>query len=149
MTLKEQLDIDLKTAQKAKDKVRLSVIRMLKAVIKNREVEKREELTEQELLQAVNSQVKSRRESIEEYKKGNREDLVKKEEEELIILKEYLPEELSEDELKEMIEAAVSEAEASGPKDMGKVMKILTAKTTGRADGKVVSGMVKEKLSSL
>ncbi|MEJ2068493.1 MAG: GatB/YqeY domain-containing protein, partial [Deltaproteobacteria bacterium] len=139
----------LKAAQKAKDKIRLTVIRMLKTVIKNREVEKRDELTEQELLQAVNSQVKSRKESIVEYKKGDRQDLVKKEEDELEVLKEYLPEELTEEELREIIEAAVTEAEAAGPKDMGKVMKIVTAKTTGRADGKVVSGMVKEKLSSL
>lgn len=149
MKLKERLDADLKAAQKAKDKTRLTVIRMLKTVIKNREVEKRDELTEQELLQAVNSQVKSRKESIVEYKKGDRQDLVKKEEDELEVLKEYLPEELTEEELREIIEAAVTEAEAAGPKDMGKVMKIVTAKTTGRADGKVVSGMVKEKLSSL
>ncbi len=149
MSLKEKLETDLKAAQKAKDSVRLSVIRMLKTTIKNREVEKREELDDQELLQAVNSQAKLRKESIEEYKKAGRDDLVAKEEEELKILKEYLPEELSEEELKEMVDAAVSEAGASGPKDMGSVMKLLMPKTTGRADGKLVSRMVKEALSSL
>ncbi len=149
MSLKEQLDTDLITAQKAKDKVRLSVIRMVKTTIKNREIEKKDELTDYELLQAINSQAKFRKESIEEFSKAGREDLVKKEEEELKILQEYLPEELTEDELKALIENAITEAGASGPKDMGKVMKLLMVETTGRADGKVVSSMVKEMLSSL
>ena len=149
MSLKEQLDTDLITAQKAKDKVRLSVLRMVKTAIKNREIEKKDELTDHELLQAINSQAKLRKESIEEFGKAGREDLVKKEEEELKILQEYLPEELTEDELKTLIENAIAESGASGPKDMGKVMKLLMVETTGRADGKVVSSMVKEVLSSL
>jgi uncharacterized protein YqeY len=149
MSLKEKLEADLKEAQKAKDAVRLSVIRMLKTAIKNREVEKREELTDQELLQAVNSQAKLRKESIGEFKKAGRDDLAAKEEAELEILKDYLPEELSEEEIKKMIDDAVSEAGASGPKDMGSVMKLLMPKTTGRADGKLVSQLVKEALSSL
>ncbi len=149
MSLKEQLDTDLKTAQKAKDKVRLSVIRMVKTTIKNREIEKKEELTDHELLQAINSQAKLRKESINEFEKAGRDDLVKKEEEELKILQEYLPEELTEDELKTLIENTIAESGAAGPKDMGKVMKLLMAETTGRADGKIVSGMVKEILSSI
>jgi uncharacterized protein YqeY len=148
-SLKERLDDDLKEAQKKKDPIRVSVIRMLKTNIKNREVEKIGELTEQELLQAVNSQIKTRLEAIEGFKKGNRGDLVAKEEAELEILKGYLPAQLSRDELVALIDKAVAESEAAGPKDMGKVMKLLMADVTGKADGKLVSELVKEKLSSL
>lgn len=149
MSLKETLDQDLKKSLKGRDTVRTSVIRLLKANIKNREVEKRGELSEEEILQAVNSQAKSRKESITEFKKAGRDDLVKKEEQELSILNEYLPEQLTPEELEKVIDTAVCDAEAEGPKDMGKVMKILMSNVTGRADGKIVSQMVKDKLSSL
>ncbi len=148
-SLKEQLDNDLKEAQKKKDTIRVSVIRMLKATIKNREVEKIGELTEQELLQAVNSQIKTRAEAIEGFRKGGREDMAKKEESEMAILKAYLPQQLTGEELSALVDKAVSESGAAGPKDMGKVMKLLMADVTGRADGKTVSELVKEKLSSL
>ncbi len=148
-SLKERLDADLKEAQKAKDTIRVNVIRMLKATIKNREVEKIGELTEQELLQAVNSQIKTRLEAIEGFKKGGREEQVKKEEAEMAFLKKYLPEQLSKEEIEALIEKAVKETEAAGPRDMGKVMKALMPDVTGKADGKLVSELVKEKLSSL
>lgn len=148
MSFKEKLDQDLKKALKDRDAVRTSVIRLLKTAIKNREVEKRGELSEEEILQAVNSQAKSRKESITEFKKAGRDDLVKKEEQELSILNEYLPEQLTPEELEKIIDTALREAEAEGPKDMGNVMKILMPKVTGRADGKTVSQMVKDKLSS-
>jgi uncharacterized protein YqeY len=148
-SLKEQLDADLKEAQKARDSIRVNVIRMLKTTIKNREVEKIGELNEQELLQAINSQIKTRLEAIEGFKKGGRDESVKKEEAEMAILKKYLPAQLSREELIALIEKAVSETGAAGPKDMGKVMKALMADVTGKADGKLVSELVKEKLSSL
>jgi uncharacterized protein len=148
-SLKEQLDADLKEAQKARDTIRVNVIRMLKTTIKNREVEKIGELNDQELLQAINSQVKTRLEAIEGFKKGGRDESVKKEEAELAILKAYLPAQLSKEELVALIEKAVAETEAAGPRDMGKVMKALMGDVTGKADGKLVSELVKEKLSSL
>jgi uncharacterized protein len=148
-SLKEQLDADLKEAQKARDMIRVNVIRMLKTTIKNREVEKIGELTDQELLQAVNSQIKTRLEAIEGFKKGGRDEMVKKEEAELAILKAYLPEQLSREEIVALIEKAVTETGAAGPRDMGKVMKALINDVTGKADGKLVSELVKEKLSSL
>ncbi len=148
-SLKEQLDADLKEAQKARDSIRVNVIRMLKTTIKNREVEKIGELNEQELLQAINSQVKTRLEAIEGFKKGGRDESVKKEEAEMAILKAYLPAQLSKEEIEALIDKAVAETAAAGPKDMGKVMKALMADVTGKADGKLVSDLVKEKLSSL
>ena len=149
MSFKEKLDQDFKKALKDRDAVRTSVIRLLKTAIKNREVEKRGELSEEEILQAVNSQAKSRKESITEFKKAGRDDLVKKEEQELSILSEYLPEQLTPEELEKIIDTALRDVEAEGPKDMGKVMKILMPNITGRSDGKIVSQMVKDKLSSL
>jgi hypothetical protein len=148
-SLKEQLDADLKEAQKARDTIRVNVIRMLKTTIKNREVEKIGELTDQELLQAVNSQIKTRLEAIDGFRKGGRDEMVKKEEAELAILKAYLPEQLSREEIMDLIEKAVTETGAAGPRDMGKVMKALINDVTGKADGKLVSELVKEKLSSL
>ena len=149
MSLKEKLDQDFKKSLKEKDAIRVSVIRLLKTAIKNREVEKRGELSEEEILQAINSQAKTRKESIAEFKKAGRDDLVKKEEQELSILTEYLPEQLTPEELDKIVDDAIRETEAEGPKDMGNVMKALMPKVTGRADGKIVSQMVKDKLSSL
>jgi len=149
MSLKEQLDTDLKEAQKSRDQIRMNTIRMLKTVIKNREVEKKGELTDQELLQAVNSQVKARKEAIEEYKKAGRDELAEKEQSELKILEAYLPEQLSPEELDTLVDNAVAETGAAGPKDMGAVMKALMPHVTGRADGKTVSQKVKEKLAQL
>jgi hypothetical protein len=148
-SFKERLDNDLKEAQKKRDAIRVSVIRMLKATIKNREVEKIGELSEQELLQAVSSQIKTRAEAIEGFRKGGREDMAKKEESEMAILKAYLPQQLTGEELSKLVDKALAESGAAGPKDMGKVMKLLMADVTGRADGKIVSELVKEKLSSL
>lgn len=148
-SLKERLDTDLKDAQKKKEALRVSVIRMLKTTIKNREVEKIGQLTEQELLQAVNSQIKTRMEAIDGFKKGGRQDLVTKEESELAILKDYLPAQLTREELSALVDKAVEESGAAEPRDMGNVMKLLMPDVTGRADGKLVSEMVKERLSTL
>jgi len=145
--LKAQLNEDLKSALRSGDKVRTSVIRLLTALIKNREVEKRGPLTDAEAIQAVSASCKQRQEAIEQYRQGGRQDLVDKETAELAILQTYLPAALSPDELQTLVRDAIQDAQASSPREMGKVMALLMPKVTGRADGKVVSTLVREMLS--
>jgi uncharacterized protein len=146
MELKARLTEDLKGSLRAGDKLRTSVIRLLSALIKNREVEKRAPLTEAELLQAVSSSVKQRQDSIQQFRQGGRQDLVEKETAELEILQSYLPSPLTPEQLREIVQAAIQESGAASPRDMGKVMTVLMPKVTGRADGKVVSTLVREML---
>jgi uncharacterized protein YqeY len=145
--LKGQLTEDLKSALRSGDKLRTSVIRLLTALIKNREVEKRGPLTDAEAIQAVSASCKQRQEAIEQYRQGGRQDLVDKETAELAILQSYLPAALSPDELQTLVREAIRDAQASSPREMGKVMALLMPKVTGRADGKVVSTLVRELLS--
>jgi uncharacterized protein YqeY len=145
--LKGQLTEDLKSALRSGDKLRTSVIRLLTALIKNREVEKRGPLTDAEAIQAVSASCKQRQEAIEQYRQGGRQDLVDKETAELAILQTYLPAALSPDELQTLVRDAIQDAQASSPREMGKVMALLIPKVTGRADGKVVSTLVREMLS--
>ena len=147
MELKAQLNEDLKSALRSGDKLRTSVIRLLTALIKNREVEKRGPLTDAEAIQAVSASCKQRQEAIEQYRQGGRQDLVDKETAELAILQMYLPAALSPDELQTLVRDAIQDAQASSPREMGKVMALLMPKVTGRADGKVVSTLVREMLS--
>ena len=147
MDLKAQLTEDLKSALRSGDKLRTSVIRLLTALIKNREVEKRGPLTDAEALQAVSASCKQRQEAIEQYRQGGRQDLVDKETAELAILHSYLPAALSPDELQTLVQEAIRNSQASSPREMGKVMALLIPKVTGRADGKVVSTLVREMLS--
>lgn len=147
MDLKAQLTEDLKSALRSGDKLRTSVIRLLTALIKNREVEKRGPLTDAEALQAVSASCKQRQEAIEQYRQGGRQDLVDKETAELAILQSYLPAGLSPDELQTLVRDAIRDSQASSPREMGKVMSLLMPKVTGRADGKVVSTLVREMLS--
>ena len=147
MELKAQLNEDLKSALRSGDKLRTSVIRLLTALIKNREVEKRGALTDAESIQAVSASCKQRQEAIEQYRQGGRQDLVDKETAELAILQSYLPAALSPDELQTLVREAIRDAQASSPQDMGKVMALLMPKVTGRADGKAVSTLVREMLS--
>lgn len=147
MDLKAQLTEDLKSALRSGDKLRTSVIRLLTALIKNREVEKRGPLTDAEALQAVSASCKQRQEAIEQYRQGGRQDLVDKETAELAILQSYLPAALSPDELQALVQEAIRNSQASSPREMGKVMALLIPKVTGRADGKVVSTLVREMLS--
>jgi len=144
--LKERIDNDLKESLKAKDESRVSTLRLLKSALKNLEIEKQEELKDEDIVAAIKKQAKQRKDSIEEFKKGNRQDLVEKEAKELAVLKEYLPEEMSQEELAEIVKSAISESGATSAKDMGLVMKEAMAKVGGRADGKAVSAMVKEEL---
>jgi len=145
--LKTRLGEDLKQALRSGDKLRLSVIRLLTALIKNREVEKRGPLTDAEVLQAIVASCKQRQEAIEQYKQGGRQDLVDKESAELEILQSYLPKPLTSEELQAMVLEAIREVQATSLREMGRVMGVLMPRVTGRADGKVVNTMVREALS--
>lgn len=145
--LKARLADDLKTALKSGDRLKTSVLRLLLALIKNREIEKRGELDDAEIIQAVIASCKTRKEAIEQYVKGGRAELAAKEEAELKLLESYLPPPLSPEELRKKIEDAPVAAQASSLKDMGKVMALLMLEISGRADGKVASQMVKDALS--
>lgn len=145
--LKARLTHDLKVALKSGDRLKTSVLRLLSALIKNREIEKRGELDDSEIIQAVIASCKIRKEAIEQYTKGGRSELAAKEEAELKLLESYLPPPLSPEELQTKIEDALVAAQASSLKDMGKVMALLMPEISGRADGKLASQMVKEALS--
>ena len=148
MALKEQLAEDMKAAMKAKEdgKLRLGVIRMVRSAVRQAEIDGKKELDDDGVSAVIGKELKQRKDSLEEFKKGGREDLVSKTEEEIQVLLAYLPKQLTEDEIRELVKAAVEESGATGPKDMGKVMKILMPKTKGKADGKLVNTIVKELL---
>ena len=145
---KVKLQDGLKEALKKKDNIRLSLYRMLLASIKNKEVEKIRPLTEDEFIAVVKTSIKQHIESIEGFKKGNRLDLVEKEEKELTILKEFMPSQLSEEEITREIEEAILSLQVQSQKEMGKVIKFVLEKFPGRVDGKVLSGMVLKRLSA-
>jgi len=145
--LKTRLGEDLKAALRSGDKLRVSVIRLLTALIKNREIEKRGPLTDAEVLQAIMTSCKQRQESMDQYRQGGRQDLVDKEAAELSILQSYMPKPLTSEELQVLVLEAIREVQAASPKEMGKVMAILMPRVTGRADGKVVNTLVREALS--
>ncbi len=147
MALKDQLDADLKASMRVKDTVKLSVVRMLKSAIKYREIEAMKPLDDAGVLQVISGEIKRHKDSIEQYRAGNRLDLVAKEEAETAILLGYLPAQLDEAELKRLVEAAVKKTGAAGPRDMGTVMKALLPEVQGKADGKLVSELVKARLS--
>jgi uncharacterized protein YqeY len=147
MALKDTLDADLKTAMRDKDALRLSVVRMLKSAVKYREIEVMKPLDDAGVQAVIASEIKRRRDSVEQYRSGNRQDLAEKEEAEIKILQAYLPAQLGEDELRAKVDAAIAKTGAQGPKDMGAVMKALLPEVQGRAEGKVVSDLVKARLS--
>ena len=136
------------TAAKAKDKIRLSAIRLLKTAVHNKEIELMRPLQEAEIMQLLSAMVKQRKDSIEQFAKGGRMDLVEKEEAELKVVQEFLPAQMSDEEVEALIKKAIAEAGAVSAKDMGKVMKILMPQITGRADGKAAGEKVKALLSS-
>jgi len=148
VTLSEKLQSDMKEALRSGDQARLSVIRLLRSSIKNREIEKGKgiRLTEEEIFEVIGSAIKQRRESIELFAKGKRQDLVDKEQQELEILQSYLPQPLSSAELLEKIQSAISESGADNVRQMGQVMKILMPRLVGRAEGTQVSLLVKKLL---
>jgi uncharacterized protein YqeY len=147
MALKDQLDADMKSSMREKDAVRLSVIRMLKSAVKYREIEAMKPLDDAGVLQVISGEIKRHKDSVEQYRTGNRLDLVAQEEAELVILQGYLPAQMGEAELKALVEAAVVTTGAAGPRDMGTVMKALLPEVQGKADGRLVSELVKARLS--
>ncbi len=147
MSLKQQINEQVKTAMKSGARDRLKVLRLLTAAIKQREVDERIELDDTQVLAVIDKMVKQRRESIEQYSAGNRPDLVEVEQAEIVILSEFLPEPLTEAEIAALIDQALAATGAAGVADMGKVMAELKPRLQGRADMKQVSGQVRAKLA--
>jgi len=147
MGLKDRLQKDMQKAAKERNPLALSALRMALADIKNREIEARGELADDAILKALASMVKKRRESIELFLKGNRPELAEKEQAEIVVLEFYLPNGLSEAEVEALAREAIAAAGAGAPSDMGRVMKELMPKVAGRADGKLVSEVVRRLLS--
>lgn len=149
MSLKERIVSDLTAAMKAKDVLRLSVLRMVKASVMNREIEKGGELTDEEMTKALQSLVKQRRDSIEQYEKAGREELAEKERAEIEVIEAYLPRAATREEIEQAVTEAISETGASSMREMGVVMKAAQARLSGQsADGRLVSEVVKAKLGS-
>jgi len=147
MSLKEQLNEAMKTAMKARDDLRLSAIRMVRSMVKNREIDLKQEMDDQGVIEVISTLVKQRRESIRMYQEGARHDLVEKEEAELAVLLGFLPAQLSAEEINDLVDRIIAETGAQSARDMGRVMKALTPLTSGKADGKAVSEAVKQKLA--
>ena len=146
MSLKEQLTSDMKEAMKAHDKDRLAVIRMVRGAIRQQEIDGKTELNDDDVIAVISKEVKMRKDSIDEFSKGGRDDLVAKTQAEIEVLMPYLPQQLSEAEVKALVEEAVAATKAATPKDMGKVMGALMPKVKGRADGKMVNTIVRSML---
>jgi len=148
MNVREEIASEMVKAAKTKDKEKLSALRMIRAALHNKEIDLKGDLKNEDILQVLSSMIKQRRDSIEQFKKGERMELAEKEERELEIIQGFMPEQLSEEDIKKEIETAIAEAAAASIRDMGKVMKILMPKLTGKADGKAVSDLVRKTLSS-
>jgi uncharacterized protein len=144
--LLEKINTDLVTAMKAKDEAVVSALRMLKSAIKYKEIDLKEEMKDEDVIEVLSKQAKQRKESIEGFEKGGRTESAAKEKAELALIEKYLPAALGEAEIAALIEEAVKTTGAAGPRDMGKVMGFLTPKVKGRADMGKLSGMVKAKL---
>jgi uncharacterized protein YqeY len=148
MTLQEKIQSELAEAMRRKDQLRLSVLRMMKTAVKNKEVDKMKALEEGEVLAVLNTLVKQRKDSVEQFRKGGREELAQKEEAEIKIIEEYMPAAASENEIRNAVAEAIQETGAASMKDMGRVMKAAMARLAGKtADGSRVSQLVKEQLS--
>jgi hypothetical protein len=147
MSLRDRLSEDLKLAMKARDQLRMDVIRMIKAAVLNKEVEMKKDLDDAEMSRIMTTMIKQRKESVEQYEKGQRAELAAKERQEISIIEAYLPKALSTDELEQTVAAVIRETGASSAKDMGAVMKAVMARLAGQpVDGKQVSDLVRSKL---
>jgi uncharacterized protein YqeY len=147
-TIKEQIQEDMKAAMRAQEKERLATIRLILAALKQREVDERITLTDEQVLSILDKMLKQRRESIAQFEAAKRDDLVQKESEEMKVIQQYLPSQLSSAEIDALIEAAIQETGAASVKDMGKVMGIVKPKVQGRADVGAVSNKIKDRLSA-
>ncbi|RQW28058.1 GatB/YqeY domain-containing protein [Rhodobacteraceae bacterium CH30] len=148
MSLKSRITDDMKTAMKARDAVRLSAIRLLMAAIKQKEVDERIELDDAAIVAVVDKMLKQRRDSVTQYEAGGRQDLAEQEKAEMVVLADYLPQQLSVAEINALIEAAVQSSGAAGMQDMGKVMALLRPQLAGRADMAAVSALIKARLAA-
>jgi uncharacterized protein YqeY len=149
VSLRERITEDMTAAMRAKDAARLSTLRMVKAAMMNREIERGGQLSDDELTKLLQSLLKQRRDSVEQYEKGNRPELAAKERAEIVVIEEYLPQSASREEIERAVEEAVAETGASSVKEMGAVMKAAQARLAGRtADGRVVSEIVKARLGA-
>lgn len=147
MSLRDRLSEDLKLAMKARDQLRMDVIRMIKAAVLNKEVEMKKDLDDAEMSRIMTTMIKQRRESVEQYEKGQRAELAAKERQEISIIEAYLPKALSSDELIQTVDAVIRETGANSAKDMGAVMKAVMARLAGQpVDGKQVSDLVRSRL---
>jgi uncharacterized protein YqeY len=146
MSLYDDIIIDFKTALKEQNKKNLTVLRGLKSAIKNKQVALRQELTDEQIMEVISSEIKKSKEAIEKFNQGLRQDLVEKEEAEIKILSKYLPPQLSAEEIKEIVTQVIEELSASNPKDLGKIMKSVMPKMAGRADGREVNRIAQELL---
>ena len=147
MSLEERLVEEMKQAMKSNDKLRLSTIRMIRSGLKNKEIELRKKLEDEDIIKVIQVMVRKGEESVEQFQAGGRMDLVEKEKREIEILKSFLPQPLSQEEILKIIDQSIQETQASSPKDMGKVMKAVMPKIGGKADGKLINQLVKERLS--
>ncbi|HSQ89044.1 GatB/YqeY domain-containing protein [Romboutsia sp.] len=146
MSLKQKLQEDLKSSMKNKDAVRKSVVTLIRASIKQYEVDNRVELEDDGIIDIISKQLKQRKDGLVEFTKAGREDLVSEAEAEIEVLKEYLPQQLSEEELNKIVKSTISELGATSMKDMGKIMSAIKPKVKGRADGKLINELVKNNL---
>ena len=147
MSLEERLVEEMKQALKSSDKLRLSTIRMIRSALKNKEIELRKKLEDEEVEKVIQVMVRKGEESVEQFQIGGRMDLVEKEKKEIEVLKSFLPQPLSQEEILKIIDQSIQETQASSLKDIGKVMKSVIPKIGGKADGKLVNQLVKERLS--
>ena len=146
--MRDKIINDIKEAMKSQDKEKLAVLRMVKGAIQLEEINKKQELDDNDVIAVIAKQIKTRKESITEFEKGNRSDLVEKTQSEIKILEAYMPEQLSEEEIAKVIDDAINQVNPQAPSDMGKVMGIVTPKLKGRADMSLVSKLVKEKIAN-
>ena len=147
MGLEERLVEEMKQAMKANEKLRLSTIRMIRTSVKNKEIEVRKKLEDEEIQRVIQGMLRKSEESVEQFRAGGRMDLVEKETQEMEILKSFLPKSLSQEEILKVIDETIQENQASSLKDLGKVMKSVMSKLAGKADGKLINQLVKERLS--
>ena len=147
MSLGERLLDEMKQAMKSNDKLRLSTIRMIRTAVKNKEIDLRKALDDDEIVKVIQGMVRKSEESIGQFEAGGRADLVEKETKEIGVLKSFLPQALSREEIVRLIDESIQETQASSMKDLGKVMKSVMPKLTGKADGKVINQLVRERLS--
>jgi uncharacterized protein YqeY len=147
MNLEERLVEEMKQAMKSNEKLKLSTIRMVRSALKNKEIELRKKLEDEDIVKVIQAMVRKGEESVEQFQTGGRMDLVEKEKSEIEIMKSFLPQPLSQEEILKIIDQSIQETQASSLKDLGKVMKSVMPKMGGKADGKLINQLVKEKLS--